>query len=315
MEQVTLGNTGISVSRLCFGTLTVGPLQANLSVEDGGRVLAHGIDRGINFFDTAELYETYPYIKKAMELTGNREIVVSSKSYAYSRELAHKAVEDARQQLDRDYIDIFKLHETESIHTLNGHLEALEVFMEYQQKGIIRAVGASMHHIAAVEGAIELELDIIHPLLNKNGLGIVDGTREEMEQALIKAHQAGIGIFAMKPLAGGNLFKEAERCLDYIFSQPYVDAVAIGMQSTDEVDANIQYVEEGAFSEAAKTALEKKTRHLHIDDWCVGCGVCVSRCSQQALSVENGMAVCAHEKCVLCGYCCSVCDMWAIKVV
>lgn len=315
MEQRPLGRTGISVSRMCFGTLTVGPLQAGLPLEAGAEVLVRAIQQGVNFFDTAQLYETYPYIRRAMERTGNWDIIVASKTYAYTRQLAVEAVEEARRALNRDRVDLFLLHEQESVHTLNGHREALEYLLECKQKGIIGAVGASMHHVAAVDGAIAKELDVIHPLLNRSGLGIVDGSRQEMEAAVHTAHQCGIGVYSMKPLGGGNLFHDAVPCLDYALGLPSVDSVAIGMQSVEEVDANISFWEQGRFTPAQQQALAKKTRRLHIDSWCEGCGTCVAVCSQSALSMEEGKAVCHHEKCVLCGYCSAKCPAWAIKVV
>ncbi len=315
MQTNSLGNTGIEVSRICFGTLTVGPLQAALPVEQGAAVLAHAIEQGINFCDTAQLYQTYPYIHRAMELTGYGELVVSSKTYAYTRELAVQAVEEARQGINRDYIDIFMLHEQESIHTLRGHSPALEYLLECKQKGIIRAVGASMHHVAAVEGACKLGLDCIHPILNLDGLGIVDGSRQQMEDALVKAYNLGIGVFSMKPLGGGNLFRKAEDCLSYIVNQPFIHSVAIGMQSVEEVDANIGFWQQGGFTKHQQQLLKEKTRRLHIEDWCEGCGACVKRCGQKALSMQGGTAVCDHQACVLCGYCSTVCPAWAIKVV
>jgi aryl-alcohol dehydrogenase-like predicted oxidoreductase/NAD-dependent dihydropyrimidine dehydrogenase PreA subunit len=310
-----LGSTGIAVSRLCFGTLTVGPLQSNLPPEDGGRVIAHAIERGISFFDTAQLYGTYAHLRRGMELSGRRDIVISSKTYAWNRELAIEAVEEARKGLDRDIVDIFMLHEQESALTLRGHREALEVLLEYRRRGVIRAVGASMHHIAAVRGAIELGLDVIHPLLNIAGLGIADGDRADMEDALREAHVKGIGIFSMKPLGGGNLFKKASECLDYILSQDYIDSVALGMQSIEEVDANLEYLANRRFSEKAAATLAGKDRRLHIDGWCAGCGKCAERCGQRAITVREGKAVCDHSRCVLCGYCAAVCPEWAIKVV
>lgn len=315
MQQTALGNTGIIVSRMCFGTLTIGPLQARLPIEEGAAVLAHAIRRGVNFFDTAQLYDTYAYLRRAMALTGRRDIVISSKTYAHTRELAAKAVEQARRELDRDYIDIFMLHEQESIHTLRGHAPALEYLFECRQKGIVRAVGASMHHIAAVEGACARCLDCIHPLINRAGLGIVDGTRRQMEDALQRAKEQGVGVFGMKPLGGGNLFSEAEDCLRYALGLTCLDSVAIGMQSVDEVDANITFWDSGAFLPSQRKALDEKKRRLHIDDWCEGCGHCVAVCSQRALRVVNGRAVCSDEGCILCGYCAAHCPAWAIKVV
>jgi ferredoxin len=136
-----------------------------------------------------------------------------------------------------------------------------------------------------------------------------------MEDAVRRAHDRGIGVYSMKPLGGGNLFRKAEDCLRYVLALPYVDSVAIGMQSTDEVDANLHFWENGAFTPEQTIALGEKKRHLHVDDWCEGCGKCAETCGQKALRIEDGKAVCNHERCVLCGYCSAGCPAWAIKVV
>jgi aryl-alcohol dehydrogenase-like predicted oxidoreductase len=317
MEYVTLGKSGLRVSRLCFGTLTVGPLQANLPVEEGARVLAHGFERGINFADTAQYYRNYAYLRRAMEYSGKKELVISTKTYAYTRQMAMSAFDEARKALDRDYIDIFMLHEQESIHTLRGHMEALEFLLEMREKGFIRAVGVSMHHIAAVDGVCDInrDIDVIHPIYNLSGLGIADGTKEDMLSAMKRAKKAKIGIFSMKPLGGGHLFTQAGAAFDFVLDNGVVDAVAVGMQTTDEVEANIGYFEKRKFSDKATERLSQRKRGLHIESHCTGCGKCAERCSQKAIIIKNGQAICDKTKCVLCGYCAPVCDSFAIKVL
>lgn len=315
MQYVYLGKTNLLVSRLCFGALTIGPVQSNLPLDEGSEVIAKAITSGINFIDTAQLYKTYGYIREGMKRANKFDIVISSKTYAYNRDMAREAVEEARRELDRDYIDIFLLHEQESIHTLRGHKEALDYLLECKEKGIIKAVGCSTHHVAGVYGAIEFGLDIVHPLINLTGLGIVDGTREQMEAAVKKAHQEGIGVFSMKALGGGNLFKKAEECFDYILSKEYIDSVAVGMQCVEEVEENIRYFEFGTFSNEGKEVLAKKERQLLNEYWCDGCGACVIQCPQKALYIENGQARCTHEKCLLCGYCAAACPRFAIKII
>lgn len=315
MEYCYLGNTNLQVSKICFGTLSVGPVQSNLPLEKGAEVLSYGMDRGINFFDTAQLYETYSYIRRAMEISRKYDIIIASKTYAYTRQLAVDAVEQARKELNRDYIDIFLLHEQESIYTLEGHKEALEYLFECKEKGIVKAVGASMHHVAAVHGAVKKGLDVIHPIINLNGLGIVDGTRENMEDAIKTAYQNDMGVYSMKALGGGNLFKKASECLRYITELDYIHSVAIGMQNVHEVDANISFFENKAFTEDAIIKLNSKKRKIHIDDWCTKCGTCVKRCGQHAMYIGENTAECDVDKCVLCGYCGTVCPEWAIKVL
>ncbi len=120
MDYRILGNSKLRVSRLCFGSLTIGPLQANLGIAEGIAVIKTAFDMGVNFIDTAELYGTYDYIRKAVK--GRREdIIISSKCYAYTREGAEKSLKKALDELDTDYIDIFSLHEQESEFTLQGH--------------------------------------------------------------------------------------------------------------------------------------------------------------------------------------------------
>ena len=316
MQYHELGRTGIRVSEICYGTLTFSPLQANLPPEQAGRLLRHAFSRGINFLDTAQYYNNYSHIRAGLN-GWQGDVVIASKCYAYDKAGAVQAVEEARSALNRDVIDIFMLHEQESIYTLKGHMEALETFWEYKSKGVIRAVGASMHHIAAVRGAMSVGLDVIHPLINLEGIGIADGTREEMEAALKEAATRGIGIYTMKVLGGGNLFRRAEECLKYAFALPFASSRAIGMQSEAEIDANVTFAETGMFRPEEKKALESRERHLIVEEDCIGCGNCAKKCSQKAINLINDQkpAVVDVNKCVLCGYCAKTCPVCAIKVI
>ena len=312
---------GVRVSRLCVGSLTVSPMQANLPLERAAEVLAYAFDRGINFIDTAQYYENYAIIRRALELCRDPDsVVISTKTYAYSAELAKEAVEEARRELGRDVIDIFMLHEQESYETLRGHREALDRLFECKSRGIIKAVGASMHHVAAVRGVITLagrgvKLDVIHPIYNKAGIGIADGDASDMASAIRDAHDLGVGVFGMKSLAGGHLYSSAAEAFDFVLDSGFVDAVAVGMQSEAEIDANISYFESRSFPAEAQEVLKNKRRRLFIEDYCAGCGACAERCAQGALTVEDGRAVVNGEKCVLCAYCSKVCLLFAIKVL
>ncbi len=130
MERVQLGKTNIEVSRLCFGSLTMTPFQANLSIKEGAELIQHAYKSGINFIDTAEIYDNYKYIKEALKGIDRKDYVIVTKTYAYSKELAKESLDLALKELNTDYIDIFLLHEQESIHTIRGHYEAIEYFLE-----------------------------------------------------------------------------------------------------------------------------------------------------------------------------------------
>jgi len=310
MKKVILGKSNISVSRLCFGALTIGPLQANMSVADGGDVIAYALEQGVNFIDTAQLYRTYTHIRHALEVTQKFDTVIASKTYAYDRKSAIAAIEEARCELNRDYIDIFLLHEQENEHTLRGHREAFDYLCECKADGIIRAVGISTHHVAGVRAASEFdEIDVIHPMFNKTGLGIVDGTIDEMLAAIKVAVDKNIGIYAMKVLGGGNLIGDVHSALDFALNEPSIHSIAIGMQSTAEVDWNI-----AKFDGSTQEQLPTRMRRLHIESWCDACGECVAACKQSALTCGEMLMVDA-EKCVLCGYCAAACEGFCIKVL
>lgn len=294
--------------------MTVGPLQCAMDYESGSDVIAHALESGINFIDTAQLYGTYEYIRQASEKAGIHP-VVSTKSYAYDKKGAMEALEEARKGLDRDVIDIFMLHEQETRMTLKGHREALEFYLNQKSKGRIKAVGISTHRIEVVEALADMpEIDVAHPLYNRSGVGIGDGTVLEMEAAIEKAAEAGKGIFSMKPLGGGSLIGDYYGSMDFVLSNKHINSVAIGMKSREEVDMNIEYITKGTVREEVEKKVSLQKRALHVEFWCEKCGRCISACGQGALAMtENGVEI-NHEKCVLCGYCCAACPEFALKI-
>lgn len=315
MDYRYLGKTGIKVSRLCFGSLTLGPLQANLPLLEGVKVLETAFENGVNFVDTAELYKNYEYLKHAVK-NRRKEIVISAKSYSYSKETAEESLQKALEEIDTDYIDIFSLHEQESEHTIRGHYEAIEYLIKAKEKGIIRAIGISTHAVAAVKATIKYpEIEIIHPIINKAGLGIIDGTKVEMLDAIEAASKAGKGIYSMKALGGGNLIKNAEECFEFVLRNENISSVAVGMQSTAEVMNNIAIFEGKQVPVEIKNQIAQKERKLLIDFWCTGCGSCSRKCNQKAIEIINGKAKVNSEKCVLCGYCGAYCPDFCIKII
>lgn len=314
MQFRALGNTGITVSRLCFGTLTISWLQKNFSVADGGRLLAAAFAAGVNFVDSAELYRTYKHIGEAMKLSGNSDIVIAGKSYASEKTAMLKSVDSALRDIGRDYIDVFLLHEQESVFTLRGHAGALEALVEAKRSGKVRALGISTHCVAAVRSAALIpEIDVIHPLINVMGLGICDGTAADMLKAIRLAVECGKGIYAMKALGGGHLLKSAQRSMQWAVEQNDFAAVAVGMQSLAEIEANSRLFS-GEPAESAFELAAREQRELMIQDWCAGCGACVARCRSGALQIINGKATVDRKKCRLCGYCAEVCKEFCIKV-
>lgn len=310
-----LGHTGIIVSRLCFGALTIGPLQRNMTAAAGAAVIRRALEQGVNFIDTAELYGTYEAIRLAVSGSG-QDVIVATKSYAYTREGMAASLERARRELNRDVVDIFLLHEQESALTLKGHQAAWDYLVEQKVKGTVRAVGISTHAVAGVKAAALMpELDVIHPLVNIKGLGIIDGGVLEMLEAIALAVRLGKGIYLMKPFGGGNLLPQLKTALDFCLDIPGVASVAVGMKSAAEVEMNIALVKGLPVPPEVERAIERQDRRLHIESWCEGCGACVSRCPQGALALEQGRLRVNRDRCLFCGYCAAACPNFCIKVI
>jgi len=315
LQYRALGATGLQVSRLGFGALTISPLQANLSLEEGARVIRAALDAGVNFIDTAELYNAYSYIREAIKGRRN-DVIISSKSYAYTSQAMQASLELALRELKRDYIDIFMLHEQESILTIRGHWEAIEYLLEAKRKGLVRAIGISTHHVEGVlDAATVPEIEVIHPLINMSGIGIKGGNTQDMIEAIKKAYAAGKGLYGMKVLGGGHLLNQTEAALSFALSIPELSSIAVGMSTVEEVAFNTYFFNGLPVPEELQAAVRQQPRHLHIEDYCFGCGKCVSRCSSGALSLRDGKAVVEHKLCTRCGYCGAVCAEFCIKVI
>lgn len=314
MRLNPLGQTGLMVFPLAFGTLTVSPMQKGFAPERAAELILYAAERGVNLFDTAQLYDTYEPLRLALRRRG--DLLISTKSYAWDRPTAQAAFDDARRKLDLDVIPIFLMHEQEDRLTLKGHREAFDFYLEQKAKGLIRAVGFSTHRVAAVDYAPRYPgVDVIHPLINRTGVGIADGARDEMAAAIARAKSAGIGIYAMKPLGGGHLLRDPRAAFDYLRGLGCIDAICCGMQSEDEIDVNLRLMA-GLEPEAdALARTMREPRRLMIHDYCRGCGKCVARCRQGALRIEDGRCVCDQDKCVRCGYCAPVCEEFCIKVI
>ncbi len=314
MKYVALGRTGITVSRLCFGTLTMGPLQRNLPLSQGVQLLECAFEHGVNFLDTAEIYGTYPYVKEALRIAP--QTVVCTKSYSYDAKTAEKSLKLAMDGIGREYIDLFLLHEQESVHTIRGHYEAIEYFLKKKEEGLIGAFGLSTHFVAAVEASLRYpEIEVIHPLINMTGVGIADGTRDMMLAAIQKAKAQGKGIFAMKPLGGGHLIAKREEAMQFMLNQACIDSIAMGMQTIPEVHYNCAVFSGETPDSELAVEIGLQSRRLMIHDWCEGCGACVKTCKNHALTLDGGRARVDAEACVLCGYCARVCPQFCIKVI
>jgi len=314
LHRVRLGWWGPEVSEVCFGSLAISPLQGRISHIEGQEVLRYAVTQGIDWIDTAEIYDNYDQLKPILKIFPELRIV--TKSYASTAEELKTSLETCRQALDRDILDMYLLHEQESHHTLKGHAAAWDTLLEAKSRGIVSSVGISTHTVQGVRaGALQPGLDVIHPLVNFQGLGIHDGSLGEMIEAIKFAASMGIGIYAMKVFGGGHLTKEPEKALDFIRNIPEIHAMALGMSSIEEIDFNLSFLAGDSISATLRQTVTSKEKKLYIADWCQGCGKCIETCSHQALSLKDGQACVDLDRCVLCGYCGRICPHFCLKIV
>ncbi|MGI6722092.1 MAG: aldo/keto reductase [Anaerovoracaceae bacterium] len=315
MKYTELGNTGMKVSRIGFGVLTVGRTQLNQSIEEGAELIRYALSRGMNFLDTAQYYETYPYIREALK-DGRYDPVIASKTLDYSARDMRFAIEEARRELNRDVIDIFMLHEVRVHGDFELRAGAWEELQKAKLEGKVRAIGVSTHHIDVCEQMLQVpECDLIFPLINKFGLGIRrgddPGTAEDMADVIRRLSADGRGIFSMKAFGGGNLTSRYMECLDYVSALPGIDSIMMGFGKKEEVDNACDYVDGKLPPDFQPDISDKK---IQIDQGdCEGCGACQKRCPNHAIYMnEKGLANVNHDICLTCGYCAPVCPVRAI---
>jgi aryl-alcohol dehydrogenase-like predicted oxidoreductase len=241
MQHALLGRTGISVSRICLGTMTWG--QQNTEAEAHAQ-LDFAIDRGVNFIDTAEMYPVPPqgetqgrteaYIGTWLAARGGRDrIVLASKVAGPSRGMAHirngtsrldrpnirAALEASLTRLKTDYLDLYQLHWPDRDTTIFGKTlyehnpdpnevpigETLAVLDELVREGKIRAIGISNETPwGTMRFLAESEAQGLARVASiQNAYSLVNRVFEAGHSEI--ALREDVGLLAYSPLGGGTL--------------------------------------------------------------------------------------------------------------
>lgn len=244
MKSVELGNTGITVSRLCLGTDILGrPKQRAPSPAKYATVLRRALDLGVNFWDTSDDYGTHPHIRFALQGIGRAQVVIATKTWARDGEAARRSLESSLSELDMDYVDVFLIHYA-SPNDLNSVLRTIQALQKAKADGLVRALGLTTHFVAvASRVAEEPDVEVVYVTFNSIAYDIEDGSVEDMGEAAGRCFAAGKGVCTMKALAKGNLVYNLVPELQFSFNFPYAHAALVGIRSVDELEADVMIAE------------------------------------------------------------------------
>lgn len=229
MEYVTLGKTGLRVSRVGFGGI---PIQ-RITREECSALFDSVVEAGINYIDTARAYTvSEAYLGEA--LRGRRDqFILATKSMARTCEAMEKDIETSLRNLQTDYIDLYQIHnpndaQLDAVLAPGGAMEALR---EAKAAGKIGHIGLTAHAKSVFERALEIE-EIETVMFPYNAV------ERQGEDLIARCKDKNVGFIAMKPMAGGAI-EDADLAMRYIVSNPDVTVVIPGMYCKEEVAQNV----------------------------------------------------------------------------
>lgn len=265
--------------------------------------------------DTAHMYGTFCHVREGIrEFPG--EVLVASKTHAADPDTAREHVEGALREMGIGHLDVLLLHGGRVADPFSERAAVFEELCRMREEGLARVIGISSHYVSVIRQAAGMaDVGVIHPLINRTGMGILDGSALEMAEAIALAASAGKGVYAMKALAGGNLISSARESISWVLELEGVHALAMGMLSNAEIEANAAFIEEGVAPDQVWAPLEERRRSLTImGNFCTACEACIEVCEDGALSIVDGAARVDPSLCVLCGYCGAACPDFIIRV-
>lgn len=263
MTTVTLGRTGITVSKNAFGAL---PIQ-RITSEEAVRLLRKAYDGGITFFDTARGYtDSEEKLGRAFE--GMRShIYIATKSHAKTPDSLRCDLETSLRMLKTDYVDIYQFHNPAQCYLPGDGTGMFETMQAFQREGKIRFIGMTNHRHAVAHAAIDS--DLYDTLQFPFSYLYIDHDLELVQ----KCREANIGFIAMKGLAGGVL-NNAAAC--YAFMDQFDNVLPIwGIQRTSELDEFLSFAKDPPVMDEAMRAVIEADRKSLYGEFCHGCGYCM----------------------------------------
>jgi 1-deoxyxylulose-5-phosphate synthase len=251
-DMVTLGRSGVKVTRLAFGTGTIsGQVQRNLGQDAFTRLVRHAYDSGIRFFETAESYgEMHKMLGIALK-------GIPRDSYQLMSKVTTRDGVDPRQKLDElrglantEYFDIMLLHWQHTATWPTDTARWQDGILDAQSRKVVLSHGASVHGLPAlrrVPGNNWLDVAMIRMNHTGKSMDAEDystpgpGNVPEVVTHVREVRKEGLGVISMK-LAGEGTFDREDRrkAMRFAFRDAGVDCVTVGYKSTAEVDEAIE---------------------------------------------------------------------------
>jgi predicted aldo/keto reductase-like oxidoreductase len=253
VDQVTLGKTGVKLSRLGIGTgSNSGEVQRALGREGFNRLIRYAYDQGITYIDTAESYKNHDWVRDAIKGLPREKLFIQTKMSG-APEKPMEVIDRFRLELNTDYLDSLLSHYATTSTWDDGRKRVLDAIEEAKEKKIIRAKGVSCHGLPALTRATKVNWVEVH-LVRLNPMGHkVDGATYKWEEqgnvpAVVEEIQAmraqGRGIIGMKLIGNGDFTspEQREKSIRYAFQSGLLDAAVIGFKSTAEIDEAIERI-------------------------------------------------------------------------
>ena len=254
VDQVTLGRTGIRLSRLGIGCGTRGGrVQQQLGQDGFNRLVRYAYDQGITYIDIARSYRTHGMLREAIRGLPREKLFILTKMGG-SPEKPFEAIDQYRKDYGVDYLDCVLVHCAVTPDWDERRKRVLEAMEQAKAKQIIRSHGVSCHSLPALKRAVEVDFVDVHLVrLNPQGLHMDTPAQDwratsdashvvpVMEQ-MAAMRDKGRGVIGMKVVGEGE-FTNAEdraRAIRFVMQSGLTDAVTIGFKSPAEIDEAIQ---------------------------------------------------------------------------
>jgi predicted aldo/keto reductase-like oxidoreductase len=251
-EMVTLGRSGVKVTRLAFGTGTIsGQVQRDLGQEGFTRLVRHAYDRGIRFFETAESYgEMHKMLGVALKGVPRDSYQLMSKVTTHDGVDPRQKFDELRRLANTEYFDIMLLHWQHTATWPADTARWQDGILEVQSRKVVLSHGASVHGLPALRRVPGNQwLDVAMIRMNHKGKSMDaedyntqgPGNVPEVVSHVQAVRKQGLGVISMK-LAGEGTFDREDRrkAMRFAFRQAGVDCVTVGYKSPAEVDEAVE---------------------------------------------------------------------------